>query len=170
MAETDIEILEPQPDNLCVGCGGANPRGLRLRFELDRARKRATARLRLDPSLQGSSGMAHGGIIALLLDEAMGKLNRLYGVRAVTAELDVAYLRPVPTGEEIVVEAATEGREGRNLRHSGEIRDAAGRVLARSRARFVAVGERPATDPRPAAGPRQSGEHGSMAKERSPHA
>jgi uncharacterized protein (TIGR00369 family) len=81
----------------------------------------------------------HGGIIALLLDEAMGKVNRFSEVRAVTAELTVEYRRPVPVEADIVVEAFNVQRNGRTLLHEGEIRDAAGRVLAKGRGRFVAV-------------------------------
>lgn len=84
----------------------------------------------------------HGGIIALLLDEAMGKLNRFHDVRAVTAELSVEYLRPVPVDEEITVEAEEVSRDGRNLTHRGEIRNVAGKVLARGKGRFVVIGEK----------------------------
>lgn len=134
------ELLEPKPDNHCFGCGGANARGLKLTFELDRERREVRGRVRLPADMQGSSGMAHGGIIALLLDEAMGKLNRLDdGARAVTADLRIEYLRPVPTEAEITLVATTEGREGRNLLHRGELLDATGQVLARARGRFVVV-------------------------------
>lgn len=137
----NLERLDPRPDNYCFGCGGANPRGLRLAFELDREQRRVRGRFRLPRELGGAAGMLHGGIIALLLDEAMGKLNRLHEAHAVTAELDVRYLRPVPTDAEIAVEATEVARDGRSLEHRGEIRDAAGAVLARARARFVIIGE-----------------------------
>ena len=78
----------------------------------------------------------------MLLDEAMGKLNRFHNARAVTAELSVEYLRPVPVDADIVVEAQEVSREGRNLFHRGEIRDANGKILARGKGRFVIVGER----------------------------
>ena len=134
------ELLEPKPDNHCFGCGGANARGLKLSFELDRERREVRGSVRLPADMQGSTGMAHGGIIALLLDEAMGKLNRLDdGARAVTADLRIEYLRPVPTEAEITLVATAEGREGRNLLHRGELFDAGGQVLARARARFVVV-------------------------------
>lgn len=134
------ELLEPKPDNHCFGCGAANHRGLKLTFELDRERGEVRGRVRLAADLQGSSGMAHGGIIALLLDETMGKLNRLYdGARAVTADLRIEYLRPVPTETELTLVAKIESREGRNLLHRGELLDGAGAVLARARARFVVV-------------------------------
>ncbi len=71
--------------------------------------------------------MAHGGIIATLLDEAMGKVCRFGEVRAVTAELNIQYLKPVNVRDEIIVEGWEEAEQkGRNLFHIGEIRNAAG--------------------------------------------
>jgi acyl-CoA thioesterase FadM len=77
--------------------------------------------------------------VALVLDEALSKVSRLYDLRAVTAALNVEYLRPVRVGEMLQVEAHQERRDGRQLYHAGEIRDAAGRVLARAQGRFVVV-------------------------------
>ena len=56
-----------------------------------------------------------------------------------TAELTVEYLKPVRVGEELTVEGFNARREGRQLYHEGEIRDAAGTLLARGRGRFVVV-------------------------------
>ncbi|HEY7855859.1 MAG TPA: PaaI family thioesterase [Terriglobales bacterium] len=137
-----IHHLEPQPDNPCFGCGAANPLGLRLSFELDDAARRVTARVRLPAAYQGSGGILHGGITALLFDEAMGKLNRLHDVRAVTAELSVAYLRPAACEEDLVLTATEISRDGRNLNYQAEMHDAAGRLLARAHARFVALAPR----------------------------
>jgi len=54
----------------------------------------------------------------------------------------VEYLKPVRVQEEIVVEGWEEAEQkGRNLFHVGEIRNSAGDVLARGRARFVVIGE-----------------------------
>ena len=85
------------------------------------------------------SGMVHGGIIAMLLDEVMAKVSRFNQDYAVTGELLVKYLKPVPVEEEIVLEAWEVERSGRNLFREGEIRDASGIILARGRGHFVAV-------------------------------
>ncbi len=86
--------------------------------------------------------MAHGGIIATLLDEAMGKVCRFREVRAVTAELNIQYLKPVNVRDEIIVEGWEEAEQkGQNLFHIGEIRNAAGEVLARGQARFVILSD-----------------------------
>ncbi|MGH9482352.1 MAG: PaaI family thioesterase [Terriglobales bacterium] len=150
------ETLEPRPENPCFGCGGGNPRGLKLAFRLDRERRRVYGRFRLGAEYQGSQGILHGGIIALVLDEAMGKLTRLSGVRAVTAELRVEYLRPIAAEEEIVVEAEEELQEGRNLHFRAEIRNRAGAVLARGAGRFVIVSRREEQANQRTAGARQA--------------
>lgn len=130
-----MRISEPRADNHCFGCGGGNPHGLRLAFEVDDDEPRAYGRFRLGPEFQGAPGLAHGGIVAAILDEAMSKLN--HGVHAMTAELHIEYRKPVPLGEEIVVEASCRNRSGRNRLLAGEIRNAAGEVLARGEGRFV---------------------------------
>ncbi len=132
-------LLEPNLENGCFGCGGANARGMRLTFEQDEKRRCIRGVFLFGEEYQGAPGFIHGGIIATLLDEAMGKVNRFRNVRAVTAELVVEYLKPVPVGEDLVVEAHEVDKKGRNLRHFGEIRDGRGQVLARGHGRFVEI-------------------------------
>lgn len=131
--------LDPNPANTCFGCGGANTRGMKLAFEQDDAARCIRGRFCLGDEYSGGPGFLHGGIIAVLLDEAMGKVNRFRSVRAVTAELKIEYLRPVPVGQEIVVEAREVETNGRNLFHEGEIRNAKGVLLARGSGRFVDI-------------------------------
>ena len=139
---TDIIRLEPNPSNKCFGCGGDNPGGMKLTFEQDNVNRRIVGRFVLGERYQGGGGFAHGGIIAMLLDEAMGKVCRFREVRAVTAELTVEFLKPVSVEKEIVVEAHETEQKGRNIFQVGEIRNAAGEVRARGRGRFVIIAPR----------------------------
>jgi len=134
---TDTIRLAPNPSNKCFGCGGANDGGMKLTFEQDNVNRRIVGRFVLGERYQGGAGFAHGGVIALLLDEAMGKVCRFRGVKAVTAELSVEYLKPVSVEKEIVVEGYEAELKGRNLFLVGEMRDTEGRVLARGKGRFV---------------------------------
>ena len=134
--------LEPHPTNKCFGCGGDNSGGMKLTFEQDNANRRIVGRFVLGERYQGGGGFAHGGIIATLLDEAMGKVCRFREARAVTAELVVDYLKPVSTAQEIIVEGHETEQKGRNLFMAGEIRNGAGEILARGRARFVVIAPR----------------------------
>ena len=131
--------LDPKPENPCFGCGGANARGMKLSFVQDDERQRIVGRFRLGEEYQGGSGYLHGGIIALLLDEAMGKAARFHSEHAVTADLRVEYKRPIRVNSEIVVEGFVTRREGRQLYHQGEIRNDAGELLARGEGRFVII-------------------------------
>jgi uncharacterized protein (TIGR00369 family) len=139
---SDTIRLEPNPTNQCFGCGGNNAGGMKLTFEQDNVNRRIVGRFVLGERYQGGGGFAHGGIIALLLDEAMGKVCRFREVRAVTAELTVEYLKPVRVGNEIVVEGRETEMQGRNLFLAGEIRNENGEVLARGKGRFVVISRR----------------------------
>jgi len=139
---TDTITLAPNPANKCFGCGGANDRGMKLTFVQDNVNKRIVGKFVLGEAYQGGGGMAHGGIIAMLLDEVMGKVCRFREVRAVTAELTIQYLKPVRVDEEIVVEGYETEVKGRNLFLVGEIRNNAGVVLAKGTGRFVVIGQK----------------------------
>jgi uncharacterized protein (TIGR00369 family) len=134
--------LAPNPANKCFGCGGANDAGMKLTFEQDNINRRIVGRFVLGEAYQGGGGMAHGGIIAVLLDEAMGKVCRFREVRAVTAELTVEYLKPVKVDQEIVVEGFETDQKGRNLFLAGEIRNGTGELLAKGKGRFVVIGQK----------------------------
>jgi len=138
----DTIRLEPNPANQCFGCGGANDGGMKLTFEQDNVRRRIVGRFVLGDRYQGGGGFVHGGIIALLLDEAMGKVCRFREVRAVTAELNVEYLKPIKVADDVVVEGHEVELKGRNLFLAGEIRNGGGEVLARGRGRFVIIGHK----------------------------
>ena len=125
--------------NHCFACGPANEYGLHLRFVLDVKAGTATARFLLTRRFEGPPGHIHGGIIATLLDEAMGKVNKLKNVVALTRHMDVDYLRPVPLRQPLTVVGSTGQSDGRKHHNQAEILNAAGEVLARSRGLFIAI-------------------------------
>jgi uncharacterized protein (TIGR00369 family) len=132
-------LLKPNPTNHCFGCGGANARGMQLTFEQDDAARRIRGSFRLTADYQGGTGFVHGGIVATLLDEVMAKVSRFEGDHAVTGELTVEYVKPVPVDRDLLVEGWEIERNGRNLLRQGEIRDASGALLARGKGRFVQI-------------------------------
>jgi len=125
--------------NYCFGCGSDNPDSMRLKFTYDKKRGRVVCRLRLAPRFAGPPGYAHGGIIATILDEAMAKLNKLHDVTAVTGQLAVDYLRPVPLGQLLRIEAREGDIKGRRRFREGEIVNKNGEVLARGTGVFITI-------------------------------
>ena len=122
----------------CFGCGETNRSGLRLKFFVDE-QKQVVCHIRLAPRFAGPPGHAHGGIIATLLDEAMSKSNRVHDVVALTRQMDVEYLRPVPLACELTLTGRRVSHHGRKNYCEAEIRDAAGVLFARGKALFIAV-------------------------------
>lgn len=110
-----------------------------MKFHFDEARHRVSCKFRLPQRYWGPPKHAHGGIVAAILDEAMGKVNKTRQVIAVTATMTVDYLKMVPLGHWLVVEGWEERVAGREHHNAAEIRNNAGEVLARSTAKFIAV-------------------------------
>lgn len=127
------------PRNYCFGCGPDNPDGMHLEFTLDEARRTFVCRVTLSDRYVGPPGHAHGGVIATMLDEAMGKVNKLRHVIALTKEMTVEYLRPVPLGKVLVIEGHEKSVDGRVHTNAAVIRNDEGTILARSTGKFIAI-------------------------------
>lgn len=125
--------------NYCFGCGTNNADGMRLRFTYDEDRNCFVCRFRLGKRYTGPPGHCHGGIIATILDEAMGKVNKLRHVIALTSEITVKYLRPVPLKQPLLVESRELRVRGRKHINTAEILNEKGEVLARSEGLFIAI-------------------------------
>lgn len=125
--------------NYCFACGKNNPDGMRLRFTYDEDRDRFISRFRLGKRFTGPPGHCHGGIIATILDEAMGKVNKLRNVVAMTVEMKVQYLKPVPLNKPLRVESREISVKGRRHTNSAEILNRKDEVLARSEGLFIAI-------------------------------
>ncbi|MFZ0661643.1 MAG: PaaI family thioesterase [Acidobacteriaceae bacterium] len=124
--------------NHCFGCGQSNRNGLRLKFFVDEEHT-ILCRVRLARRFEGPPGHAHGGIIATLLDEAMSKANRQFGVLAMTRQMEVEYLRPVPLGVPLLLTGRRVEESGRVHRCEARIANESGVVLARAKGLFIAV-------------------------------
>jgi uncharacterized protein (TIGR00369 family) len=127
------------PKNHCFGCGKDNPDGMRLKFRFDYDAQQAICNFRLPKRYQGPPGHAHGGIIATILDEAMGKVNKLRNAIALTKTMNIEYMRPVPLAKPLTVVGFEKSHEGRKHLNAAEIRNDKGEVLARSEGLFIAI-------------------------------
>jgi len=134
----DTRYLRMQK-NYCFACGPNNPDGMHLKFTYDQERACFVCRFRLGKRFTGPPGHCHGGIIATILDEAMGKVNKLRNVIALTSEITVHYLKPVPLNKPLRVESREVRVRGRKHINLAEILNQKGEVLARSQGQFIAI-------------------------------
>ena len=86
-------------DGHCFGCGPLNSEGFRLVFVP--GPDGSSVEFEVPERYQSWSGMAHGGIVALLLDEAVGWAAWHAGHPSVTGRLQVSYRRPLKLGERV---------------------------------------------------------------------
>ena len=126
---------DDSPRHFCYGCGGRNPEGLHIKFEVEgrQVRGRFTAR----DTHVGFPGVAHGGIAAAVLDEAMGWAMYAAGAWAMTARMEVKYRKPLPLGRELTVTAVVTRERGRVLDAEAQLRDEHGAVIVEAKGMFV---------------------------------
>ena len=88
------------------------------------------------PVFQGGPGLVHGGIIALLIDHAMGCVANRSDLPAMTVRLGLRYRRPTPLGVPLRVTVRLNRVEGRKLHLSASMA-ANGRVTVEADAIFL---------------------------------
>ena len=125
--------------NHCFGCAPGNRQGLHLNFTDNLADQTVECWFRVPRRFEGPPGHVHGGIIATILDETMGKLNRQKKIVALTRRMSIDYLQPAPLGVKLRAVGWPVRQEGRKHFRAAEIRTAEGVVLARSEGLFIAV-------------------------------
>ena len=128
--------------NRCFGCGEENSVGLHLVFT-PQPDGSVFAEATLGTNYEGPPGHLHGGIIATLLDETMSKANRARGEIALTRQLQVEYLRPIPSTQPIHLRGHVARLEGRKLWTEASIQDAEGNTLATGKGFFLSVMKAP---------------------------
>jgi acyl-coenzyme A thioesterase PaaI-like protein len=106
--------------------------------------------LKLGKGMNGGPNLLHGGMIATILDEAMGLLltinkddhgGSLSG-DTVTAKLDIRYMKPIFTPGTVMAVARCRKREGRKFRQEAWIEDSDGTILARADALWISIRRR----------------------------
>jgi len=131
-----IKMKQENPEK-CFACGPKNERGLQLSFTPDQ--KGVQAETVLEDIYQGYPGIAHGGIVTTLLDEAMAHVLMQKGYYAVTARLEVRFRRPVPLREKICIRGLMEEeRSSQRIKIlTARVMDDEGRILASGEGTFV---------------------------------
>ena len=99
--------MEVHFDGHCFGCGQLNPEGLKLVFEPG-PESTASAEYTVEARFQSWAGMAHGGMVGLMLDEAVGWAAWHAGHPGVTGRLAVSYRRPMKLGETVRIVGQVE--------------------------------------------------------------
>lgn len=129
------EVTFPFDDGGCFGCSARNADGLQLRFA--RTEDEMRGRYVVPDRFHGAPGVAHGGIVATILDEySCAAAVFLRGKRVVTGELTVRYEQPCPVERPVELRSrVADESHPRYLVIEAEVRDDK-QVLVRSVGKF----------------------------------
>jgi acyl-coenzyme A thioesterase PaaI-like protein len=125
--------------NMCFVCGVKNPAGLHAHFyQVDAAT--CVGRFLPADHHQGYPGRVHGGVVASMMDETLGRAvwgdAKTWGV---TAELTIRYRNPVPLGEMLTVVGRLTRDTRRLFEAEGELITADGTVAVVAHGKYIKI-------------------------------
>lgn len=136
--ETSAAALRAAAHNPgCLACGEENPASSKFTVtEISGDQLRGT--VTFSTVHQGAPGRVHGGAIATVMDEALGRLAFIeFAEDCVTAHLEIGFEGQAAAPGEYVVTAAVTSREGRKIWVEGTL--AGSGQLASARGLFIRV-------------------------------
>jgi acyl-coenzyme A thioesterase PaaI-like protein len=128
---------------MCYACGEQNERGLHMEFR--REGEHTICDYTPCDYQQGYPGRMHGGLVATVIDEAMGWA--VYGAQqwGATARLNVRFRQPVYLDRTLRIEAWVTNNRSRLIELRAEVRDATGALLAEGEGTFMKLDQHTAS-------------------------
>jgi acyl-coenzyme A thioesterase PaaI-like protein len=116
-----MELNDTTEYQRCFACGQRNPYGIHLIFRCED--NTIVSDFIPREEYQGFPGILHGGIVAVVLDEALNRTSLLAEQPAwtMTGRLDIRYRRYVPYGPLLRVRATLGVQRGRMNQASGKL-------------------------------------------------
>ena len=113
---------QPNSDH-CFICGRKNPHGLYMSF-YDNGVNEVISEYSVSEDYQSDPGVVHGGIVATMLDEVVGRVSMIgdHHHFMMSVKLEVKYRHPVPTKTPLKI-------IGRIVKMRGRLGQAVGEVL-----------------------------------------
>jgi len=130
---------EFRDDRACFVCGEKNAAGLKLRIRTDSERGESTADVIFPEHLQGWAKIVHGGLLATVLDEAMIYAVGAKGLKCVTGEMTVRFVKPASTGVAYLLKGRFLEDKGRIVLAESVLLDGDGLEVAQATGKLFKV-------------------------------
>ena len=129
-------------NNRCFVCGEKNPSGLQVKPKISDAGAKVHIECTPPAHMQGWANILHGGIISTLLDEAITHIGiGTFDGPAVTAQLEVRFRKPAPTGAKLFVSAERIKVSKRLVEAKAEIKLSDSTLIATGTGKVMPVDE-----------------------------
>ena len=126
-------------DRVCFVCGEKNPAGLKLRLRTNPERGESAAEVTFTEDFQGWAGIVHGGLVATVLDEAMIYAAGAKGLKCVTGEMTVRFVKPASTGVTYALKGRFLEDKGRIVLAESVLVDGDGKEVARATGKLFKI-------------------------------
>ena len=93
------------------------------------------------PDMENIFGMAHGGALFALIDEAFETASNSHGTMAVALNMNVTYISPPAKGGRLIAEAKEFNRTNRTAVYDIRVSDAKGNLIATCQALVYRLGK-----------------------------
>jgi uncharacterized protein (TIGR00369 family) len=126
----------------CLVCGPGNLKGLRLKLFVDPETGVVQTRFVTLKEHIGFEGVAHGGVIATVLDEVMVWAASWTGKRfCLCGEMSVRYRHRAEVGQPLIFTAQVQSTRSKLIATRGEATDESGRIIATAAGKYVPLSD-----------------------------
>jgi len=120
------------------GSGQDNTDGLQLKLEFDEDTKTVYGEYRCPEKFQGhEENTVHPGILSVILDEIMSRINEAMNFETVTGELTIRYLQSAEISENLHLRGWFVKKNRRIVENRAEIENEIGKIVARGKGKYI---------------------------------
>lgn len=132
-----MKVLRRQK-NLSFGTSPDNEQGLKLDLRFDEDTKTAYGEIVLPAQFQGNQPeCVHPGVIAVMLDEVMMKINQALNLNVHTGEVTIRYLQLAKVNEPLYLRGYFVKKNKRVIENRAELEDDIGKIVARGKGKYI---------------------------------
>ncbi len=126
--------------DLSFGTSPDNENGLQLELKYDEDTKTSFGEIVIPGHFQGhKANHIHPGIISVMLDEVMMKINQSMNLNVQTGELTIRYLQVAKTDEPIYLRGFFVKKNRKIIENRAEMEDDIGKIIARAKGKYIEI-------------------------------
>lgn len=131
-------------NNQCFVCGQENPFGFQIKPEVWQNGESVRIECTPPDHFQGWANVLHGGILSTLLDEAITHVGiASFNGPAVTAQLEIRFKTPAPTGNKLIIVANRQKQTSRLTEATAHITLEDGTLIAEGKGKVIKISGMP---------------------------